>query len=219
MWAKADRLRIVPEPVDKANPDAAGFALPLQELNRTIGTRQQHRKIRDDVDVVERQIPLQSVLDADHLKAATHFGLTISRIRDICGAAQERCHPPPEHRLAAGACRTAPHGPCQGRACARAVLEPGSVAHAAVSQVLDRLASMREREKTWEGRGMMVMWGAATLLAFFTDGATLYGASLVQAAFSAHEIYDSGAEYQNEAALAAVRWQRWRKPAGAARRR
>ena len=206
IWAKADRLRIVPEAVDRTNPDVGGFALPTAELNRSIGS-----------SFLKRDIPLQSILDAMHLKAATHFGLTIP-VSEIFAALLKNDS---DLRKNTGWLHAPAGLHLMNRARSEPKLEPffqpGSLAHVAVSQVLDRLASQRERDKTLESRGIILMWGMATLLAFFTNGATLYAAAIVQAAFSANEIYDSVVEYQQDAALAAVSLAAieeagWRRP-------
>ena len=206
IWAKADRLRIVPEAVDRTNPDVGGFALPTAELNRSIGS-----------SFLKRDIPLQSILDAMHLKAATHFGLTIP-VSEIFAALLKNDS---DLRKNTGWLHAPAGLHLMNRARSEPKLEPffqpGSLAHVAVSHVLDRLASHRERDKTLESRGIILMWGMATLLAFFTNGATLYAAAIVQAAFSANEIYDSVVEYQQDAALAAVSLAAieeagWRRP-------
>lgn len=200
VWNRADRLCIVPQP--KKNSEE--FEIPGQELDRPIGRRQAARRFGREYDDYERDVPLRSVLESAHLKAAADYGLTIPASEVVAGLLKNDAN----LRRNSGWLHAPVGFELMRRSETETMLAPffaaGTVQHAAVSCVLDRLADSRERDKTWESRGMMFMWGAATLLAPFTEGASLAGAALVQASVAAHEIFDSVSQYQSSTALSSV---------------
>ena len=211
VWDSTEAMRVVPVD-DKRSP--GGFIVQRQDLERTIGKRTAVQRTGGEVD---RSIPLRSVLDAEQLAIAEKFGLTILASEVLAALLNSD-----QNRRRNSGWMHAPVGfDLLRQAGSNTVLaryfEAGTIAHAAVSRVLDSLATQREREQKWEHRGMMLMWGAAALLAPFTEGAALYGAALVQAGAAAHEIFQSVEEYQNASSLsavslAAIEEAAWRRP-------
>jgi hypothetical protein len=201
LWSEKETFKLTPVRVE--SDTRVTFTLDDAELNKRVTTRADRKSRRRDAGMYMRLL-----LKSEHKDAARRFGLIIPA-SEVAGALltedKDRrrntgwVHTPVSHELndlgTKGDKELAPY------------TQTGSLEYAAVCHVRDLVAEKRASEKEWENIGLKLMWGAALVFSPATEGLTLAGAALIQAAYSAHEIFETVDEYR-----AREDWQRFRCP-------
>ena len=210
LWAEKETFKVTPVRVE--SDTRVTFVLNDAELNRRVTTRADKKRKRD------AGMYMRLLLKSEHKNAARTFGLIIPA-SEVAGAMltedKDRrrntgwVHTPVSHVLndlgTKGDAELAPY------------TRTGSLEYAAVCHVRDLVAAKRASDKEWEALGLKLMWGAALVLSPATEGLTLAGAALIQAAYSAHEIFETVDEYRSASGLAALSMSAieeaaWRRP-------
>jgi hypothetical protein len=211
LWTEKETLRLTPVRVESDRE--VTYDLSDSELNKQVATRADKKSGRRDARMYVRML-----LKSEHKDAARRFGLIIPA-SEVAGAMLTRdkdrrrntgwIHTPVSHELheigTKGDVELAPYS------------RIGALEYAAVCHVRDLVAEQRASDKEWETLGLKLMWGAALVLSPATEGLTLVGAAFIQAAYSAHEIFETVDEYRSASGLAALSMSAieeatWRRP-------